>query len=576
MNEIIWYNIEAKDSLNKLCDFTERQKKEAQLMSILEYSVEPFCILDRTKYFWDHINFDAIPMPNLDLSINESVDEYFDIIAKEYVNKYSEIYLLWSGGIDSTAALVSLIKARKSKNQLTVLYSSSSISEYPWFYNEYKNEVKFELIDKLVWVGDWLEWKLGHKNNYILLDGLPGDHLFTMARWVVGTNDPILAKDPRFLTGKSQGSVKHAKRDWHDMLLDNNISFFDKTHNKQLFINMMDEHIDYNNIHISNAYHFFWWLIFCFGFQKMSCNLIKYKNIINLNYSAFYTHELMQKWSMYVHHKDLLPIENISDHKLPFKNYIYKFTNDKNYMNNKNKEASWQLGFPLDAVWGKKLRLLDNNNNYIRAEEDTDLSNYVKYINEDKVKINIKKYPLISIKKLKYEKITWQKNLKNHEWDWIRYFKEQNDFSLALKVCEENAWIARTLGARRERRKFKSCKTLIFVGSGFYPYSLFDIYKQYPNIKKLIGIDYDKKCVKISKFLVKESKTDDRINIIYANGKNFDYSNLEHEDLVFLSCDIKETEIIFNKVLKTSKAGIYICEPKNNWMSTIYKIKKPS
>ena len=42
MNEIIWYNIEAKDSLNKLCDFTERQKKEAQLMSILEYSVEPF------------------------------------------------------------------------------------------------------------------------------------------------------------------------------------------------------------------------------------------------------------------------------------------------------------------------------------------------------------------------------------------------------------------------------------------------------------------------------------------------------------------------------------------------------
>ena len=159
MNEILWYNTTAKNDLNKLCDFTERQKKEAQLMSILEYSVDPFCILDRTKYFWDHINFDAIPMPNLDLSINESVDEYFDIIAKEYVNKYSEIYLLWSGGIDSTAALISLIKARKSKNQLTVLYSSSSIAEYPWFYNEYKDDVKFELIDISIWIGDWLEWK---------------------------------------------------------------------------------------------------------------------------------------------------------------------------------------------------------------------------------------------------------------------------------------------------------------------------------------------------------------------------------------------------------------------------------
>ena len=127
--------------------------------------------------------------------------------------------------------------------------------------------------------------------------------------------------------------------------------------NKQLFINMMDEHIDYNNIHISNAYHFFWWLIFCFGFQKMSCNLIKYKNIINLNYSAFYTHELMQKWSMYVHHKDLLSMESILDHKLPFKNYIYKFTNDKNYRNNKNKESSWSRGFIVDATWDKKLKL---------------------------------------------------------------------------------------------------------------------------------------------------------------------------------------------------------------------------
>ena len=35
MNEIIWYNIEAKDSLNKLCDFTERQKKRS---SINEYT----------------------------------------------------------------------------------------------------------------------------------------------------------------------------------------------------------------------------------------------------------------------------------------------------------------------------------------------------------------------------------------------------------------------------------------------------------------------------------------------------------------------------------------------------------
>ena len=50
MNEILWYNTTAKNDLNKLCDFTERQKKEAQLMSILEYSVEPFCILEQNIF----------------------------------------------------------------------------------------------------------------------------------------------------------------------------------------------------------------------------------------------------------------------------------------------------------------------------------------------------------------------------------------------------------------------------------------------------------------------------------------------------------------------------------------------
>ncbi|SVA36450.1 uncharacterized protein METZ01_LOCUS89304 [marine metagenome] len=544
-------------------------------MDILEDSIEPFCILDRTKYFWNYINFnyDYAPMPALDLSINESVDEYFEIIAKEYVNKYSEIYLLWSGGIDSTAVLVSLMKARKSKNQLIVFYTSSSIEEYPWFYNEYKNEIKFELIDRSIWVGYWLEWRLKYKNNYILLDGIPGDQLFTTARWVVGSNDSSLLANPKWHQHKIfKGSAKHAKRDWHDMLLDNSFTFGKNIYEKQLVIDMMDEHIDHNNIHISNAYHFFWWLIFCFGFHKMTCNFAKHENTFHFNHKGFYNHKLMQKWSMYVHHKNLLPMENISDHKLPFKDYIYKFTNDSNYKDNKEKKASTELW--LNDAWEKKLNLLDNNNNYIRAVEETDLSNYVKYLNENKVKINIKKYPNKSIKTLKNEKIIWQENLKNHEWDWIKHFKDKNDFSLALKLCEENAWIARTLGAKKERRKFKSCKTLILVGSGFWPYSLFDIYKQYPNIKKLIGIDYDKKCVKISQFLVKESKIDDRINIICANGKDFDYTNLNHEDLVFLSCDIKETEDIFNKILTTSRAGVYICEPKSKWITN--KIKKPS
>ena len=180
------------------------------------------------------------------------------------------------------------------------------------------------------------------------------------------------------------------------------------------------------------------------------------------------------------------------------------------------------------------------------------------------------KFSSNTIKKLKEEKINWQKGIENNEWIWLKYFKEQKDFSLGFKLCEKNAWIARTLAVRKKRYKFRECKTLILVGSGIYPYSLFDIYKQYPNIN-LIGLDYDKRCVKISNLLIKAANIEDRIKIFCMDGCNFNYSKLEHEDLVFLSVDIESRAEIYNKVIKTSKASVYVCEPHNKWLVNMIK-----
>tara|TARA_B100001769_G_C21896431_1_gene484195 strand:- start:22 stop:582 length:561 start_codon:yes stop_codon:yes gene_type:complete len=167
--------------------------------------------------------------------------------------------------------------------------------------------------------------------------------------------------------------------------------------------------------------------------------------------------------------------------------------------------------------------------------------------------------------KLQTEKEKWQNNQKSSEWDWIKMFKDKNDFSLGFALCEKNAWIIRTLASRKERYKFKTCTNIILVGSGFYPYSLFDVYKQYEHIK-LIGVDYDKNCVRISRLLVDTANINDRIKIIHADGFEFDYSFLKHEDLVFLSVDVEKRNEIYNRVIQTSKASVYVCEPKNNWV----------
>ena len=55
-------------------------------------------------------------------------------------------------------------------------------------------------------------------------------------------------------------------------------------------------------------------------------------------------------------------------------------------------------------------------------------------------------------------------------------------------------------------------------------------------------------------------------SLLHMDGNDFEYSKLEHEDLVFLSVDIETRAVIYNKVLKTSKADVYVCEPHNKWL----------
>ena len=56
------------------------------------------------------------------------------------------------------------------------------------------------------------------------------------------------------------------------------------------------------------------------------------------------------------------------------------------------------------------------------------------------------------------------------------------------------------------------------------------------------------------------------------DGNLFDYSRLEDEDLIFISCDVESNSIV-KKVLETSKAHVFICAPYNKeWMK--HSIKK--
>lgn len=77
------------------------------------------------------------PMPEIDHNFNANLLDVCLQRASEIQKMGKKIRLFWSGGIDSTLALVSMVLADVSHDQLEVIYNSDSVSEYPEFLSKF-------------------------------------------------------------------------------------------------------------------------------------------------------------------------------------------------------------------------------------------------------------------------------------------------------------------------------------------------------------------------------------------------------------------------------------------------------
>lgn len=66
--------------------------------------------------------------------------------AKSILEKYNRIAVAWSGGVDSTGIIASLLLNGCNPNRLTIIHTSKSIEEYPLFYH-YLIKNDYELIN---------------------------------------------------------------------------------------------------------------------------------------------------------------------------------------------------------------------------------------------------------------------------------------------------------------------------------------------------------------------------------------------------------------------------------------------
>jgi len=66
-----------------------------------------------------------------------SFEEVLEHRCLELEDSNKQLYLQWSGGIDSTLMLISFIKANVNKDQITIVLNPDSIKENPQFFNKH-------------------------------------------------------------------------------------------------------------------------------------------------------------------------------------------------------------------------------------------------------------------------------------------------------------------------------------------------------------------------------------------------------------------------------------------------------
>ena len=163
----------------------------------------------------------------------------------------------------------------------------------------------------------------------------------------------------------------------------------------------------------------------------------------------------------------------------------------------------------------------------------------------------------------------WKNTIANGEFHKVLNAQITNSLDRLYKVEFKNSWIYKTILDKKIKDNLNSCKYVVLVGCGLYPYSLFDMHRRYPHIK-YHGIEISEKRAKLAQIVTLETPAKNDLTIHCCAGEDFDYSFLSDEDMIFISVDVAQNKII-DKIVKTSGAQIYSCAPyKSSYVNGIF------
>ena len=266
------------------------------------------------------------------------------------------LYIMWSGGIDSTLALVSLLKnaTAEQKKNMTVLLNEHSIAENPRFYHEH------------------IQGKLRRDSSTFYFNLFGAEAVITSGE----LNDQVFgAESGRAFMQRFGANVIHQPYDRGIYL-----TLFTERMGPTMapfYVDLYERFKDSAPIDIVTNNDVNWWFGFAIGWQSdvlRPLSFIAERNTKKITwdyltkcYLPFCNTEDFQLWSM--NNLDKRIKDTWNTYKWPAKDVIYGYTEDTGYRDTKTKKASLQTVHKNQ----KKFHLIDSALNF---SYDDDLSPY--------------------------------------------------------------------------------------------------------------------------------------------------------------------------------------------------------
>jgi hypothetical protein len=233
-------------------------------------------------------------------------------------SNYSKVNIFWSGGIDSTTAVVGFLKHCQDFSKFRIIYTTMSMKENPGFFLKMNTIPDLEMIE---FGGDvYLEQNL---------DGVfvSGD----------GADDLTASLDLSFY-----------EKVGHDRLNDNWYDLFEEYNPNIDFLDFCQKYFGQSHLPIRTVLEARWWFYVMCKMQKwVSRNslILKETQPLSIDFFDFYEFETF----MY-HNLDKIVVGNdYKGYKQILKDYIHNFNQDRKYLLEKEKVGSGQIG-----VYSKK------------------------------------------------------------------------------------------------------------------------------------------------------------------------------------------------------------------------------